>query len=171
MPSAKPFVNAICAGVIALALHAVQADPGKTPKDAASDPAKPASDQQSDMLRDIPMDETFQGLRIPHTGPDGKLLMLLDTKSARRIDEEHIEMDDLRIEFSDDDGKTFVVTMPVATFNLTNRVLTGNETVKIEREDFVIDGDGAEFDTRNRLGKVTGNVKMLIFDTQNLDNE
>ncbi len=171
MPSANPFVNAICAGLIALAFHAVQADPGKTPEEASSDPAKPASNQESDMLRDIPLDETFHGLRIPHTGPDGKLLMLLDTKSARRIDEEHIEMDDLRIEFTDEDGKTFVVTMPVATFNLSDRVLSGKETVKIEREDFVIDGDGAEFDTRNRLGKVIGNVKMLIFDTQNLDNE
>lgn len=155
--------------VFALALltaaHAKSEDAAKSPTPAKED------SRESDMLRDIPMNETFQGLRIPHSGPDGKLIMLLDTKSARRVDEEHVEMDNLRIEFADEDGKTFVVTMPVATFNLTNRVLTGNQTVKIQREDFVIDGDGAEFDTRNRLGKVTGNVKMLIFDTQNLENE
>jgi hypothetical protein len=156
--------------VFALGLLAVA--PAKS-EDAAKSPTpeKQEESNESSMLRDIPMNETFQGLRIPHSGPDGKLIMLLDTKSARRVDEEHVEMDNLRIEFADDDGKTFVVTMPVATFNLTNRVLTGNQKVKIEREDFVIDGDGAEFDTRNRLGKVTGNVKMLIFNTQNLENE
>jgi hypothetical protein len=158
--------------ITAFALGLLAVAPAKS-EDAAKSPApaKQEESNESSMLRDIPMNETFQGLRIPHSGPDGKLIMLLDTKSARRVDEEHVEMDNLRIEFADDDGKTFVVTMPVATFNLTNRVLTGNQKVKIEREDFVIDGDGAEFDTRNRLGKVTGNVKMLIFNTQNLENE
>jgi len=158
--------------ITALALGLLAVAPAKS-EDAAKSPtpAKEEESNESSMLRDIPMNETFQGLRIPHSGPDGKLIMLLDTKSARRVDEEHVEMDNLRIEFADEDGKTFVVTMPVATFNLTNRVLTGNQTVKIQREDFVIDGDGAEFDTRNRLGKVTGNVKMLIFNTQNLENE
>lgn len=168
MPSVNPYFNAFRIAVLSFCLlPCLYAEDG----DEQKAPAKSAETQESDMLRDIPMDETFQGLRIPHSGPDGKLIMLLDTKSARRIDEDHVEMDRLRIEFSDDDGKTFVVTMPVATFNLTNRVLSGTQTVKIEREDFVIDGDGAEFDTRNRLGKVTGNVKMLIFDTQNLNDD
>lgn len=122
------------------------------------------------MLREIPLDETFQGLRIPHMGPDGKLIMLLDTKSARRVDDGHIAMDDLRIEFNDD-GKTFVVTMDKGLFNLETRVLQTDTKVKIQREDFVIDGDAAEFDTKNRLGRITGNIKMVIFNTDNLDNE
>lgn len=156
-----------CVLALAMAGHlsAQDATPEATPGEASGDT------REQDMLRDIPMDETFQGLRIPHIGPDGNVVMLLDTKSAKRVDDAHIEMDALRIEFTDDDGKTFTVTMPAATFNLDTRILSGNESVRIEREDFVIEGDSGEFDTRQRLGRVIGNVKMVILDTAHLENE
>lgn len=159
--------------LVVIAVTSLVITGGRAAETDAGDDAKPsdAERREADMLSGIPMDETFQGLRIPHMGPDGNIIMLLDTKSAKRVDEDHIEMDDLRIEFTDDDGKTFVVTMPVASFNLTTRILSTEHSVKIERDDFIIDGDGAEFDTRNRFGRVTGNVKMLILDTENLDNE
>lgn len=123
---------------------------------------KAAADTEEAVLSDIPMGQPMSALVIPQRGEDGKLLSLFRVGTAKRVDDRHIEMTDLKIEYHDDDGTTFHVQMPEAVFDLETRVLASNSPTQIRREGFVIDGDTAEFHTKTRFGRMTGNVKMII---------
>jgi lipopolysaccharide export system protein LptC len=52
---------------------------------------------------------------------------------------------------------------------MKSRVLTGDKGVTIRREDFEIVGDGLEFHTKTRNGRVLGNVKMTILSLDNFE--
>jgi hypothetical protein len=136
----------------------------KKDKDKSTEEAKAASDEAKEnaMLDSLPANQVYNGVHIPNYGPDGKLLMLFDAKSAKRVTDREIEMQDLQIEIHNKDGTTFKVQMAHSLFNLDNRVLTSDTPTTIKRDDFVINGDRAEFHTKTRFGRVFGNVKMVI---------
>ena len=112
----------------------------------------------------VPIGEDIKGIRIPYYGEDGKTLqMTFDAEVARKLDETHIEMENLKIDNYSEDEKDFYIELPTAIFDLETRILTGDKSVLIRREDFEIVGDAVEFHTKNRFGKILGNVKMIIF--------
>ncbi len=127
----------------------------------AKDQRKPADPEEA-VLSDIPLGQPMSALVIPQRGEDGKLLSLFRVGTAKRVDDKHIEMTDLKIEIHNEDGTTFHVQMPEAVFDLETRVLKSSSPTQIRREGFVIDGDAAEFFTKTRFGRMTGNVKMII---------
>jgi hypothetical protein len=157
-----------------LAAPAVFAEPAAKDKDAKKNPptdqksrssaAKVTSDddKESAVLRDLPANQVYNGVHIPNFSPTGKLLMLFDAKSAKRIDDRDIEMQDLKIEIHNNDGSTFHVEMVHSVFNLDTRILTSNTPTTIKRDDFIINGDRAEFHVKEKFGRVFGNVKMII---------
>ncbi len=157
--------------VIAIAVPALaQENPpkdGEKKADATETTSREAREEA--IFKDIPTGETFTGLRVPHMSPGGKLIMLFDTRTATRIDERYIDMEELKIQMNNDDGSTFHVAMPRALFDLDTRILDSKTGVTITREDFTITGDAAEFDTRKRFGRVIGNVKMIILNTENIE--
>jgi len=53
---------------------------------------------------------------------------------------------------------------------LNTRILSSNERSAIKRSDFNIVGDSVEFDTNSRVGKLVGNVKMVITSQSKLLN-
>jgi len=146
--------------ILVVTLAPARAEDEKAAKDEAA--AEDAKSQEDAILADIPPDQVYHGLRIPHMDPTGRLLMLFDAGSAKRIDDRNIEMEDLKIEIHNDDGTTFHVEMPRSVFNLDTRVLTSDTPVTIRREDFIINGETAEFHTKTRFGRMRGNVKMTI---------
>lgn len=135
-------------------------------KKSPSDEKKPATD---DFDIPVPIGPPIKGLKIPHYDEEGNLKFLFNAEVARKVDETHIEMENLKIDAYADDGKKFYVEMPAAVFNLETRILTGDQKVRIEREDFEILGDTGEFHTKTRFAKIIGKVKMTIF-TDNFDN-
>ena len=62
----------------------------------------------------------------------------------------------------DDEGRKIFVELPHANLNLATRVLTGNETALIRREDFTVTGDRIEFNTKTRFGTLRGNIRMVL---------
>jgi hypothetical protein len=135
-------------------------------------PAKESSDQEKEdaVLGGIPDQQTFYGLRIPNFSPGGKLLMLFAADSAKRIDNRDIEMNGLKIEIHNDDGTTFHVEMAHSVFNLDTRILKSDTPTTIKRDDFTIEGQRAEFHTKERFGHMYGDVKMVIFNTGDDDS-
>jgi len=128
----------------------------KAPKQTSDD------DKEKSMLDSLPANQIYNGVHIPNFSPTGKLLMMFDAKSAKRIDDRDIEMQDLKIEIHNNDGSTFHVEMTHSVFNLDTRILTSNTPTTIKRDDFTINGDRAEFHTKEKFGRVFGNVKMII---------
>lgn len=139
--------------------------PEKKEKNApVTEAEKAARDEEREnaVLAGIPAGETYTGLRIPNFSPGGKLLMLFEAKSAKRVADRRIEMQGLAIEIHNNDGTTFHVAMEHSVFDLDTRILTSDTPTTIRRDDFTIEGQRAEFHTKTRFGRLLGPTTMVI---------
>ncbi len=150
--------------------------PKATPTPEASEKtskedSKKDGDKKDDADFDIPVPVgvPVKGIRIPQYNDDGKQIMMFDAEVAKKIDADHIEMENLKIEAVSEDDKKFYIELPKAVFNLQTRILNGTERISIKRDDFEITGNTGEFQTKTRFAKVIGDVKMIIFNTENLE--
>ncbi len=139
--------------------------PAKNDKDAKGESAAKSddSDDQAGALDPLPPGQPVKGLKFPSFGPDGKLKMMLTADVATKIDPTHIELQNMKIDATGDDGKSFHVELPFSVFEVPNRVLTGDKGVLIKREDFELTGEAGEFYLKTRFAKVTRNVKMILY--------
>jgi len=120
----------------------------------------------------IPLGEPAKGVTIPYYGPDNKTLkMLFKAEVATKVDDTHVNMENLRIEIYGEDGKKSFIDLPRSVFNMQTRMLNGDKQVTIDRQDCEIIGDTMEFNTKTKFGKILGNVKMTIFNTDNYSLE
>ncbi len=141
----------------------LRAEPSPSPSPEAA-----AAKSGEDFDIPVPVGMPVKGIKIPHRNENGDLVMVLEAETAKKLDEARVEMEKLRIEAFDDEGKKIFVEMPYSIFDLQTRVLTGNQSALIRRDDFEITGNEVEFQTKTRNGTVRGNVKMTIL-TENAD--
>jgi hypothetical protein len=156
--------------VAALAqLPMVAAQEDEAPQAQAAD--KPEKEDAGyGMELPVPAGQPVKGIKVPFYGVDGTTLqMTVEADVARRIDDANIEMENMKIEATSDDGTQIFVEMPRSVFNMEVRMLTGENGVTIKRDDFEISGRAGEFDLKTRFGKVMGNVKMTIMDQEVLE--
>jgi hypothetical protein len=154
------------------AVFAAPATDGQPPKPTASPAGKISppkggaaagdNERENAALQNIQPGQTYRGVHIPNYDANGKLLMLFDAESARRVSDRDIEMEMLKIEIHNQDGTTFHVEMKHSVLDLDTRILTSDTPTTIKRSDFVINGDRAEFHTKEKFGRMFGNVKMVI---------
>lgn len=159
--------------ILSLSVGAIAKDKKAETEDETSEKA-PAAEKKSTAPAEfdipVPAGVPVKGIKIPYYSEDGNtLLMTFDAEVARRVDDENIEMENLKIDGKSDDGSKFTVALPQSVFNLETRILTGNNGVVIARDDFEITGQSAEFHAKTRFGKVIGDVKMIILNTDNLE--
>jgi len=107
----------------------------------------------------IPIGEPVSGIKIPQYDESGKLSMTLLAGKARKLDDKSIEFDNLKISFTDKEGKEILVEIPHALLDVETKMLTADSKTAITRDDFDIIGDQAEFDTVSRTGKFKGRVR------------
>lgn len=150
--------------MLALSAGALLAEDKKDEPKKAEAKATPAADDSADIDIPVPLGEKIKGIKIPHHGPDGKLLMVFDIGTALKTDETHVALEVLKIDAYSEDGRKIFIELPTAVFNLENRILYGDNNVLVKRDDFEITGKQGEFNTKTRFSKVTGNVKMIIYD-------
>jgi len=106
-----------------------------------------------------------KGLKIPYRDADGKLQMVFLIGVASRIDEDHVQMSSMYVQSYDDKGEPEMdIDLPTSVFDLSAHVLTSQARTTIKREDFEISGDSVEFNTDTKESKLSGNVRMLIYD-------
>jgi len=132
----------------------------------AEEKAAPAAEAEFDIP--VPLGMPVKGIKIPHRDANGKLLMVFEAEVAKKLDDARIEMDDLKIESFDDEGRKVFVQVAHSIFNLESRILVGDSRTLIRRDDFEITGDSVEFDTRSRDAKMRGNIKMTILTADKL---
>ena len=117
----------------------------------------------------LPVGHEAKGLVLPDFNSEGKLVGRFEAGTARRLDEERVAFQDLKITtFTPENQVDLEVQMHTSIFNLSTRILTSEERSTVRRADFNIAGDSAQFDTNTRTGKLTGNVKMVITGQSNL---
>lgn len=178
------FVLKFCLSLaLGLVLAAAARAEKPTPAPAAGQAASPAPEkkkkdkdkeagEEGKGQFDFPVQkgEPVKGIRIPHYGEDGKLQMMFDAEEAVKIDDTHVKLKNLKIDATGEDDKKFYVELPESIFDLETRVLNGENRVLVRREDFEITGDSGEFYIKTRFAKVKGNVKMIIYSTEDLNN-
>lgn len=128
----------------------------------ASLQAEEGSSEPADFDLPVPVGMPVNGIKVPQYSEDGRRLMLFEAAVAKKVDEKRVEMESLKLEALDGEGRKIFVELPQAVFNLDSRILTGDNSAKISREDFEITGDSIEFNTKTRFGTLRGNVKMVI---------
>jgi hypothetical protein len=138
----------------------------KPPKNSASPSAKGANKPLSkDIPIPLPIGDVAKMIKIPQTGTAGELLSQLMAVQMKRIDETHVEMQEMKIDLYQPDGKTdFHIEIPTSVFDLKTRLIHSENPVVVRTQDFELTGEKMEFDTVERSGKLLGRVHMRIHD-------
>jgi hypothetical protein len=139
--------------ILGIGLLTLSAEP--TPQPAPS--AAP-----EDFQLPVPVGMPVNGIKVPHYNADGRLELVLEAEKAQKTDETTVEFDKLKLEALDDEGRKIFVELPRAKLNLETRILTGDESALIRREDFTVTGDRIEFNTQSRFGTLRGNIRMIL---------
>lgn len=117
----------------------------------------------------LPIGHEAKGLVLPDFDGDGHLRGRFEAGTARRMDEEHVRFNELKITtYTPENQPDLTIQTNESIFNLKTRVLSSNQRTTVSRADFNIIGDSVEFDTNTRTGKLIGNVKMTITDSSRL---
>ncbi len=111
----------------------------------------------------LPIGQEIKGLVLPDFDLQGHLRTRFEAGTAKRIDAERIQFNGLRVtSFTPENTIDLQIDLPESTFDLKTRVLRSQQRTTIKRADFEIAGDALQFNTTDRKGTLTGNVKMLI---------
>jgi hypothetical protein len=129
---------------------------------------KPKSDRKIDIP--IPVGHDAKGLRLPMRNDQGKLQFVLDVEKVRRVDQANVEMHNSVIQTYDDQtgARSAKIEMIDSVMNTETNVLTTHDPVIVSREDFRLTGDSAVFNTKTRQGKVIKNVRLIIYNRDEL---
>jgi hypothetical protein len=114
----------------------------------------------------VPIGHDVKGLRLPVRNDQGKVEMQFDMESARRLDDQNIEMHTVTIQTYNQ--QTFKpdakIDLESSTMNLDTEVISTKEPVRITRDDFFLTADSGQFNSKTRQGIVFGNIHLVIYD-------
>jgi lipopolysaccharide assembly outer membrane protein LptD (OstA) len=129
---------------------------------------KPKSDRKIDIP--IPVGHDAKGLRLPMRNEQGKLQFVLDVEKVRRVDQANVEMHNSVIQTYDEQtgAQSAKIEMIDSVMNTETNVLTTHDPVIVSRDDFRLTGDSAVFNTKTRQGKVIKNVRLIIYNRDEL---
>jgi hypothetical protein len=113
----------------------------------------------------LPVGHEAKGLVLPDFDTEGHLRGRFEASSARRLDQEHVGFHLLKITtYTPENAIDLTIEMTDSILDLKTRILSSGQRTTIRRADFNIAGDSVQFDTNARVGKLMGNVKMVITD-------
>jgi hypothetical protein len=111
----------------------------------------------------LPVGHEAKGLVLPDFDARGRLRAKFEAGTGRRVDENHMSFDNLKITTYTPQKQTDLqIEMQKSMLDLKTRVLSSKEKTTVIRSDFNIVGDSVEFDTVSRTGRLIGNVKMVL---------
>lgn len=131
-------------------------------EDPKSTPSEKKQEEEKPFDIPVPLGIPVKGIKIPHRNEEGKLIMTIEADVAKKLDEHHVDMENMKIESFDDDGKKINIELPHSVFDLDTRILNGDKHALIRRDDFEITGDSVEFNTKTRYAILRGNIRMIV---------
>jgi hypothetical protein len=173
----RPHLSLVVCGLSILLMLLVAGPAGaakpkaKKEKNPSASPSATAPGEQSLTNIPLPIGHEAKGLVLPDFDLQGHLRGRFEAESAKRLDEVHVGFHTLKIMTYTPEGQPdLTIELIEAILNLNTRILSSNERSTIKRSDFNIVGDSVEFDTNSRVGKLVGNVKMVITSQSKLLN-
>ena len=129
---------------------------------------KPKSERKIDIP--IPVGHDAKGLRLPMRNDQGKLQFILDVEHVLRVDQANVQMHNSIIQTYDDQtgAPSAKIELVNSVMNTETNVITTQDPVVITRDDFRLTGDSAVFNTKTRQGKVVKNVRLIIYNRDEL---
>jgi hypothetical protein len=129
---------------------------------------KPKSERKIDIP--IPVGHDAKGLRLPMRNDQGKLQFILDVEHVLRVDQVNVQMHNSIIQTYDDQtgAPSAKIELVNSVMNTETNVITTQDPVVITRDDFRLTGDSAVFNTKTRQGKVVKNVRLIIYNRDEL---
>ncbi|MEP6585726.1 MAG: hypothetical protein ABJB70_03265 [Candidatus Udaeobacter sp.] len=156
-------------GVSSLAPYASAQSKGRKGKPRAKAVPGSSPDEQSLTNIPLPIGHEAKGLVLPDFDAEGHLRGKFEAGTARRIDQEHVGFEILKITtYTPEDQPDLRIDMSTSVLDLKTRILSSKTRTTIQRADFNIAGDSVEFDTNSKTGRLIGNVKMVITDKSRL---
>ena len=160
-------LSAVLSILIGLSCASAQSKGKGKPRAKATPSASPG--EQSLTNIPLPIGHEAKGLVLPDFDADGHLRGKFEAGTARRIDQEHVGFEQLKIiTYTPEDQQDLRIDMSTSVLDLKTRILSSKARTTIQRSDFNIAGDSVEFDTNNKTGRLVGNVKMVITDKSHL---
>jgi hypothetical protein len=116
----------------------------------------------------LPIGEKNIDVKIP-SFKDGIPSSTVRASSMTRLDEENMSMErmDIRL-YGKSHQQDVRIQLPTALYHMPSQILSSDSRSRITREDFDLQGDSMIFDTRTGQGKMVGNVRMVIYDSDSL---
>lgn len=145
----------VLGGLVMFAAHAQQAD-----EDMAA------------FLKMVPLGAESRGAVIPSFDPAGRRTSLITAGVVRRIDDKRLYAEKLVVQtYNEDPSKDVRIDLHTAFYQMSGGILRSTERSRVSRPDFEIEGDSLIYDTGKSQGRMTGNIRMVIFDTSTLSSE
>src|SRR5512140_2896058 len=136
---------------------------GRKGKPSAKAGPSSSPDEQSLTNIPLPIGHEAKGLVLPDFDPEGHLRGKFEAGTARRIDQEHVGFEQLKIyTYTPEDQPDLRIDMSTSVLDLKTRILSSKARTTIQRADFNIAGDSVQFDTNSKTGRLIGNVQMMI---------
>ena len=132
--------------------------PSPAPMESKTPSASTDSKNDRKINLPVPVGEPVKGIKIPPYDDAGKLTLCLTAETAQKLNEQQVELHQLKVLFDDMEEKEIVVEIPHSFLNLETKILTADSETMIRREDFKIVGETAVFDTVARQGTFKGRV-------------
>jgi hypothetical protein len=123
-----------------------------------------------DIGKILPEGRSLKGVKFPSYAGD-RLSSLMTAITMKRLDEKHLDMAELRITMYAKPGeKDTLISTERGIYDLEKEEITSDKRTRIEQEGvFDLEGDDMIFDAVTQKGKMTGNVRMLLYQAdQNL---
>lgn len=118
-----------------------------------------------------PVGRSFYGVRIPSYAGD-HLNSVVTSEVMTRVDAEHLDMEKLVIQVYSGGMPDAKIMMDRAIYDMDEEKLTSRQTPpEILHSQFKMVGDKMTFDRQTRVGHMTGNVKMTIFNVESFLSE
>jgi hypothetical protein len=121
----------------------------------------------------VPIGHEVKGLRVPLRTSEGKMDLQFDMESATRLDDQNVEMHIASIQtFDQQSSKPDVkINLKKSVMNMETNVITSQDPILVTRSDFQLTADGMEFNSKTRQGKVYRNIRLLIYDRNELQKK
>jgi hypothetical protein len=151
--------------VILIAVAGLVVNAGKA-KDTKKPKAKSAEKNVSDSSASvpIPIGHEAKGVTLPDYDLEGRIRGRFLAGVARRLDEHHLQMRDLKMHtFTAEEKPDLEIDMTTSVLDLRTRVLSSHERTTVKRTDFELTGNSMEFNTSTHEGTLVGDVKMRVF--------
>jgi hypothetical protein len=122
-----------------------------------------SAEQKKESNIPLPVGHEAKGLVLPDYDPRGHLNNRFEAGIAKRLDDNHLQMRDLKMTtYTARQKPDLQIQMSDSILDLKTRVISTKQRTTVHRSDFEIAGDTMEFDTMTRQGTLSGNVKMVI---------